>query len=171
MKATRLITAALLGIALTLPSHAATQNNNVEVSIDFGNPSNYTDIEIDGYAGTREQDIILDIVRSEFSRNAQLYLPNGYKMETRVDDIDLAGYHEPMYPQYDQIRIMKPIYPPRFKFSYAVTNKDGIIVREGNASLTDLNYLWRLALPSQRSQTAFYVRTLIKDWFRDELGK
>ena len=170
MKTMKLAIACMLAAAQYIPSSVAAQEQEAIVTIDFGNPSGFTDIEIGGFSGEKEHAIIFDLIRSEFEKSARSYLPNGYTLEIRVQDIDLAGYHEPFYPRYDDIRIMRSVYPPRFKFNYTVLDDDQIIVEQGSPTLTDLNYLWKITLPSQRNDTAFFVRSLVKDWARHDLG-
>ncbi len=170
MKTYHRAVAGLLSLTIGLAGLARSERENRDVSIDFGSPSGYTDIEIEGYSGDREQRIVLEAIRSEMEDQARLYLPIEYALEVRVDDIDLAGYYEPMYPKYDRVRIMRATYPPRFDFRFAVREAEGGVLLEGERSLADLNFLWRLDLPSRKQETAYYVRSLLKDWARSELA-
>ncbi|MBT5168258.1 MAG: hypothetical protein HOL92_07240 [Opitutales bacterium] len=68
----------MLAVALALASINASQRHDVTVSIDFGNPSGFTNIEIDGFSGEKEQSIIFDLLREAFEENASSYLPDGY---------------------------------------------------------------------------------------------
>jgi|TARA_B110000037_G_scaffold221299_1_gene291689 hypothetical protein len=170
MKTTKRVFAGLLTIALALSSVDAAQQRDVTVSIDFRNPSGFSDIEIDGFSGDKEQSIIFDLLRGEFKENAGTCLPDGYTLNVEIQDIDLAGYHEPLYPRFDGVRIMKSIYPPRLNFSYAILDDDQLIVEEGNSSLSNVSYLHGFSLSSRRNDTAYYVRSLIKDWGRQDLG-
>jgi|TARA_B110000495_G_scaffold203367_1_gene226745 hypothetical protein len=170
MKTTKRVFAGLLTIALALSSVDAAQQRDVTVSIDFRNPSGFSDIEIDGFSGDKEQSIIFDLLRGEFEENAGTCLPDGYTLNVEIQDIDLAGYHEPLYPRFDGVRIMKSIYPPRLNFSYAILDDDQLIVEEGNSSLSNVSYLHGFSLSSRRNDTAYYVRSLIKDWGRQDLG-
>jgi len=170
MKTTKRVFAGLLTIALALSSVDAAHQRDVTVSIDFGNPSGFSDIEIDGFSGDKEQSIIFDLLRGEFEENAGTYLPHGYTLNVKIQDIDLAGYHEPLYPRFDGVRIMKSIYPPRLNFCYAILDDDQLIVEEGNSSLSNVSYLHGFSLSSRRNDTAYYVRSLIKDWARQDLG-
>ena len=70
----------MLAVALALASINASQRHDVTVSIDFGNPSGFTDIEIDGFSGEKEQSIIFDLLCEEFGENAGSYLPDGYTL-------------------------------------------------------------------------------------------
>ena len=70
----------MLAVALALASINASQRHDVTVSIDFGNPSGFTNIEIDGFSGEKEQSIIFDLLREEFEENASSYLPDGYTL-------------------------------------------------------------------------------------------
>jgi hypothetical protein len=170
VKTTKLALAGFLAAALALSSIDAAQQHDVTVSVDFGNPSGFSDIEIDGFSGDKEQTIIFDLLRGEFEENAGTYLPDGYTLNVHIQDIDLAGYHEPLYPRFDGVRIMKSIYPPRLNFSYAILDDDQLIVEEGTSALSDLSYLHGFSLSSRRNDPAYYVRSLIKGWARQDLG-
>ena len=65
---------------------------------------------------------------------------------------------------------MKAIYPPRMVFSYRVTDASGDVVRKGDETLTDNNYLTtgRLTI---RSDMLRYDKALISDWYRKNFSR
>lgn len=65
---------------------------------------------------------------------------------------------------------MKSVYPPRLKFRHAILDDDQLIVEEGVSALTDLSYLHGISLSSRQNELAYYVRSLVKDCARQDLG-
>ena len=56
-------------------------------------------------------------------------------------DVDFAGDFEPWRgAQGDDIRIIKDIYPPDYKFTWSVTNAAGQVVKQGNEDLSDMDF-------------------------------
>ncbi len=162
--------AGIVAMALCLSATAKARDNSVDVSIDFGSPSEYTDIETGALTSQKDKHYVLDLIRDEFLDNANRYLPSGYTLEVNIQDIDLAGEYEFFYTRYDDTRIMRSVYPPRLKFSYLIRD-DEIIVEQGEESLIDLNYLWTATPLSQRNETAYYVKTLVADWLRSDIAR
>ncbi|GEM_PF-7029466 len=65
---------------------------------------------------------------------------------------------------------MKSVYSPRLKFRHPILDDDQLIVEEGVSALTDLSYLHGISLSSRRNEPAYYVRSLVKDCARQDLG-
>ena len=60
----------------------------------------------------------LEMLRRYLTEVADSYIPDGCKLTMTFTDIDLAGDFEPWRgPQADDIRIIRDIYPPNFKFA------------------------------------------------------
>jgi hypothetical protein len=83
-------------------------------------------------------------------------------------DIDLAGEYEPWRgPQFSDVRIVKSIYAPRFKFSYKVTDATGKTVKEGNEDIRDLAFDMRLTI--DRQDPLRFEKDILKDWIGSTL--
>ena len=87
----------------------------------------------------------------------------------RVTDVDLAGEFEPRRgPQFDRVRIMREIYPPRIDLEFRLTDSEGTVAREGRRQLRDPLYLARAVLGD--SDRLRYEKELLGEWLREELG-
>ena len=85
-----------------------------------------------------------------------------------VADIDLAGDYEPWRgPQCSDVRIVKSIYAPRFKFSFKVTDAAGKTVKEGTEDIRDLAFDMRLTL--DRQDPLRFEKDILKDWISSNL--
>ena len=89
-------------------------------------------------------------------------------LRIEVLDIDLAGRYEPWRSASQRVRILTDITWPRFKLRYAL-NQAGVTLREGEDTLTDLNYLRRTAAFSE-SDPLRYEKALLADWVRSVTG-
>jgi len=134
----------------------------------FDHPEKFTDIK-DSYTPTdKGQNSVLATIR-EFlvSRTASL-IPEGYKLRITFTDIDLAGDFEPWRgPRLDEVRIVRPIYPPAFKFSYVVTDPSGRVVRQGSENIRDLAFQTRVTVDP--SDPLRYEKDILDEWARTKL--
>jgi hypothetical protein len=82
---------------------------------------------------------------------------------------NLAGDYEPWRgPQFSDVRIVKSIYAPRFKFSFKVTDAAGKTVKEGNEDIRDLAFDMRLTL--DRQDPLRFEKDILKDWISSTLS-
>ena len=83
-----------------------------------------------------------------------------------ITDINLAGEYEPWRSiDFDDIRIVKSIYPPRITFTYELKDEEGNIIKSGEEKLVDMNFDWKIRI--NYSDDLFYDKAMITDWFRD----
>jgi hypothetical protein len=86
-----------------------------------------------------------------------------------VTQVDLAGDCEPWRgPQFERVRVYRDIYSPRIDLEFRVTDGEGRLVREGQRSLRDLNYLQRALL--RPGDPLRFEKDMLRDWFRDEFA-
>lgn len=131
-------------------------------------PEKFTDVR-DSYTGSDAgRDATLDQMREYFIDEANRFLPDGTKLFVSVTDVDLAGDFEPWRgPRWDDVRIVKDIYPPRISLSFRVTDASGQLVKEGKRDLRDLAFMMKLSV-GFRDDPLRNEKALIDDWFRDE---
>ena len=105
---------------------------------------------------------------SEYLRKrADHVLPPGQELQVMIDNIKLAGDYEPWRgPNWQDIRIMKDLYPPRIDLHYRLVAADGTIIREGAGKLRDMSYLQR-TVPFNTDPLR-YDKRLLDDWLRRE---
>ena len=101
---------------------------------------------------------------------AHQYLKEGQVLSVRFTDIDLAGGFEPWRGhQYNDIRIVKEIYPPRMDLEFKLTSAEGKIISEGKRQLRELGYLSRMVLPNNDPMR--FDKQMLEDWMRREFGR
>jgi len=114
------------------------------VEVVFDHPDKFTDIKDAYVASDKGEQAILDQIRDFIVDRASPMVPEGWKFRITFSDIDLAGEYEPWRgPQWDMVRIIKPVYPPAFRFTYAVTDRAGKVVRQGSEFFRDASFQFR----------------------------
>ena len=142
--------------------------NDGRVTVTFDQPDKFTDVK-SSYLGATDQGYLNELQRYiEYA--ARGYLADGQRLTVKFTDIDMAGDFEPGRPRLADVRVMKGIYVPRLKFSYAVTDAAGQTVKQGDENLTDMTYQSRFKT-SNSSDTLFYEKAMFADWMASTLRK
>ncbi len=99
---------------------------------------------------------------------AEKRLGPGERLDVTFLDIDRAGEYEPwLGPRYDDVRMMRDIYPPRVTLDFRRLDSSGAVVAEGRRQLTDAAYLSRASM-TRDSDPLRYEKRLLDDWLRRE---
>jgi len=156
----------ILGLAAAGALSAA-GNPAPRTVVVFDHPENFTDVK-DGYIPTdKGRDAILRTLRDFLVDRTESLVPKGDTLTITFTDIDLAGEFEPWHnPGYD-IRYLRAVYPPAFKFTYSVTDASGKAVRSGSENIRDINYQMRVTL--DLSDPLRYEKDILADWARSAL--
>src|ERR1035438_1157050 len=137
--------------------------------IVFDHPEKFTDIKDQVNPTDSGQQAILDRIREYLVSEVKPYIPDGCKLTITFTDIDLAGDFEPWHGgQWDHIRIVKPIYPPAFKFAWTVTNLTGKVIKQGKEDIRDLSFDMRLTV--NMDDPLRFEKDILKDWVGGNLG-
>jgi hypothetical protein len=155
-----------LAFALAGPLTAsATPQDHARVLVSYENPMGFTDFKDRMFPTTTVVEGYMDEFRRVIQRLAPGFLPTGQQLEITFLDIDMAGDFEPQRgPDAQDVRIIRAIYPPRLTFTYVVRDADGVTVREGRETLTDLSFQNTMAMP--RESTFLYEQELMRGWLR-----
>ena len=147
---------------------AADSPKPVRAEIVFDHPEKFTDVK-DGYMPTdKGRDGILEQLRRHLVSQADYYIPEGCKLSMTFTDIDLAGDFEPWRgPTWSDVRIVKSIYPPAFKFTWTVTNSAGKVVKQGTEDMRVLDFEMIITLDGQ--DPLRYEKAILDDWMRSNL--
>lgn len=145
------------------------KNKASRIEVIFKDPEKFTDAKDGHFGSDKGRSWILDEIKSYIETLGDRYLPAGQKLQLTFTDVDLAGDFEPWRtPPADDIRIVKDIYPPRFEFTYKITDeKTGSVVKEGSENIRDLSFMSRLVI--DRNDSLKYEKDMLKDWLRSEL--
>lgn len=166
MKTLRLLTS-ILGL-VAAGALCAGGNSAPRTEVIFDHPEKFTDVRDSSIATDKGRDAILENIRAFLVHRTESLIPEGYKLAITFTDIDLAGDYEPWRgAQYDDVRIVKSIYPPALKFTYAVTDPSGKVVRQGSEDIRDMNFQMRLTIDA--SDPLRYEKDILDEWARSKL--
>lgn len=177
MKTSRLLLGAALGVLSGLATHAAPTSPTApaprtiaRAEVMFFEPTKFTDVR-DSYMGDYTRTTYLDQIRDHLLEQAKYYVPEGHLLSVTFTDIDMAGDFEPWRgPRFDDIRVVKDIYPPRINLTFRVTDKEGNVVKEGKRELRDLAFLMKITT-TFRDDSVRHEKALIDDWLRSEFPR
>jgi hypothetical protein len=168
MKITTLFIAAFIAVTPMVKAAATKPAPVQRAEVVYVDPDKFTDVR-DSYTATDSgRDDLLDQIRDHILDQARRKLPDGYKLFMSVTDVDLAGDFEPWRgPRWDDIRIVKDIYPPRMVFSFRLTDPSGKVVKEGNRDLRDMTFMMKITM-AFRDDPLRHEKQMLDDWFADE---
>ncbi|MEO6076880.1 MAG: DUF3016 domain-containing protein [Dokdonella sp.] len=156
--------AACAPMAQRSPDTAPLENDNVTVQLV--NPDQFREIRQNrNYGDVRDGSWLVALQKYVVDR-AGRRLDAGQHLDVNITDIKRAGDFEPLRgPNFNDIRVVKDIYPPRIDLNYAIKDGSGSVIREGRDELTDLAFLRRIV--RNDTDPLRYEKRLIDEW----LGK
>ena len=157
---------ALAGAGVNRAFAFGTGDKAVRTTVTFSAPEKFTDVG-DRFHADSEREATLAELRSYLILRAGSYLALGQKLTITVTDVDLAGDFEPWRgSQYDDVRIVRDIYPPRIDLTFRLTDADGKVVKEGKRELRDLAFMMKLSI--DQNDPLRFEKNLLDDWLREE---
>ncbi|WP_438480799.1 DUF3016 domain-containing protein [Oleiharenicola lentus] len=138
-----------------------------DITVNFEQPDKFTDAA-DNLGGSTS-DYVLSSLSDHLKQVAPAYLKAGQKLSVTFNDIDLAGDIPPnMRAAGQDIRVIRPIFSPRQVIKFKLTDASGAVVKEGNRTLSNLNFQADAINPRSQSEPFFYDKQLLTDWLRNE---
>ena len=138
-----------------------------DVKITWQDPDKYTDVR----SATERTDKFQEHVQhdlGEVFNDLATKLPDGYHWDVTVTDIDLAGDISPWRRHgFNEVRVLKDLYPPKISFSYTLKDQNNQVVAEASENLLDASYLQRSVRGG--NQDFFYESRLLREWFGKKL--
>jgi hypothetical protein len=149
---------------------AAPAASTTRVNVIFDHPEKFTDVK-DSYIETEKgRDSILALFKEYLEQRAPRYLADGQTLTVTFTDIDLAGDFEPQRgPSFDDVRVIKDIYPPRLKFTYKLVDADGAVVKEGQENLVDMGFQM-MSNPVDAQDSLHYEKAMLDNWLHKQFG-
>lgn len=129
------------------------------VTVRFIDPRSYTDA---GSPTDGSRDATLAELRVYLENLGRIFLRPDQNLRIDILNVDLAGRDEIWRRSLSEVRVMRDITPPSFKFRYVLT-ENGKRTRSGEDELTDLFYQMNA---SARGRRHGYEKALLDDWFR-----
>lgn len=161
----RALFASLLAFAGSLAAAEPAESTRIEVT--WTDPSALTETkDAHGRGWNRGEAWLVDL-RKHLVRQADRVLPTGERLEVTFTDIKLAGSFEPWRgPRFDDVRIVKDIYPPRIDLRFTVKSADGSVLADGERTLRDPGFLTRSI--ANTSDPLRYEKRMLDEWVRRE---
>lgn len=149
---------------------AAQTPASTRVHVEWPDVATLSEIrEAHGRGGHRSEALLADL-RTYIVRAADRTLAPGDRLELTITDIKLAGAYEPgRGPQYDDVRVVKDIYPPRIDLRFTLTGPDGEVLASGERKLRDPAFLSRTL--ANGSDPLRHEKRLLDDWLRELAGE
>lgn len=141
------------------------------VSVDWTDPSQFTDIRYSGNRWEAAQGNWVVDLATYLQKQAGKKLTNGQQLHVTITDIRRAGMYEPgRGMNMDRVRIIKDIYPPRMTLTFTLKSADGQVLSEGERKLVDSAFLMG-ASPLSDTDPLRYEKRMLDDWIDKELGQ
>jgi hypothetical protein len=159
----------VLGLVSTGAALAAVRADKPKATIEvtFVAPEKFTDAKDDYIESERGRDALLNQLRDHLVSQGARFLTANQRLEIKVTEVDLAGDFEPWRgPNFQDVRIVKDIYPPRVNLEFRLVGADGKVLSEGKRELRDLSYLMTISLPT--SDPLRYDKEMLSNWLRRE---
>jgi len=168
---TRFLASAFLGLIAGGAMFAASAEKPASpVEVTFVNAEKFTDVKNDYMEDDRDREYILEQLKDHLLKRGAKYLTAGQRLEIKVTDVDLAGDFEPWRgPNYNDIRIVKDLYPPRATLEFRLVDADGKVVSEGKRQLRDMAFLMSVAMPT--SDPLRYDKEMLSNWLHSEFKR
>lgn len=131
------------------------------VSVQFVNPSKFTDFQIHGRDVNYTSGLFANSVQEELTPLMKSKYPNG-SLLLRFTDVDFAG----RYSIANNARTIRQGHPARMAFDFVLTDATGKVLAKGSTRLTDNSSLTSNRSDPRRRQLFYYERRVLNRWLR-----
>jgi hypothetical protein len=162
----------LLAAALTIAGPALGESSEAAdspVKVTWTNPQDFSDAKQSPGSSIHRptpEEWLTDLAK-HLRYRADRALPPGDRLEVTFTDVQRAGIYEPWRgPRWDDVRVIKDIYPPRIDLTFRLTDANGALVKEGKRELRDPAFLQRGI--ANRTDPLRFEKRMLDDWLRSE---
>jgi hypothetical protein len=138
------------------------------VQVRWADPATFTELR---YSRNRWEAQRGDWVRQladYLQERAGKRLAPGQRLDVELTDIKRAGDYEPWHGvQWNDVRVMRDIYPPRISLTFTLRGADGQVLDQGERKLIDSSYLFNSSI-GMSNDPLRYEKRLLDDWVRRE---
>ncbi len=139
-----------------------------EVKIEWQEPEKFTDIRPANDSRKAYRERVMKKFDGFFAEMAT-QLPEGYKWDVTVTDVDLAGDVDYFAGGAgNALRIVKDIYSPAIRFTHVLRDKHGEEVVSSEERLRDMSFMHNLRSTNQNEEFQ-YEKQMLQSWFKKEL--
>ena len=158
-----------LGLALAGVASAAEPQAPSRVQVTWTAPADFSESKT--YAGTglgrQSPDEWLGDLANHLRYRAERILPPDQHLQVTFTNVQLAGTYEPWRgPRWDDVRVIKNVYPPRIDLSFTLTDANGTVVKDGERELRDPSFMQRGIL--NETDPLRFEKRMLDDWVHRE---
>lgn len=156
----RIALIALIGATLPLQAEKATG----AILVNWVNPETYKDAHDSDNKSEKSLKLVLSDLEDHLKTRTAKRIPAGYTLTINVSALDLEGEFEPWRgAQYNDVRIVKDVYPARVELSYTLQDSAEYTLLSGEEKLSSLGDF----PPFNADTTRFaYTKELFDDFAR-----
>jgi DUF3016 family protein len=158
-----------LGFALAGAASADAPKADSRVQIDWTPPADFSEAKTYQGTGLGRQSPAewLGDLAKQVRYRAERVLPRDAHLHVTFTNVQLAGTYEPWRgPRWDDVRVIKNIYPPRIDLKFTLTDASGTTVKEGERQLRDPAFMQRGTL--NENDPLRFEKRMLDDWLRSE---
>lgn len=169
---TKLSLMVVLGLFSVGAAMAARQDKPAgTVEVTFVAPEKFADVKDDYMETEKGRDALLDQLKNHLVSTGGRYVKPDQRLEIKVTEVDLAGDFEPWRgPQFQDVRIVKDLYPPHVTLEFRLIGSDGKVISEGKRDLRNLGYLMTSS-PFPLSDPLRHDKEMLTNWLRQEFKR
>lgn len=160
-----------IGLAWVSAAAVAAAENATEsrVAVSWTNPADFSEAK-ESYGtglGRQPPDEWLGELAKHLRYRAERVLQQQERLEVTFTNVQRAGTYEPWRgPRFDDVRVIKDIYPPRIELTFTLTDSSGTVIKEGTRKLLDQSFLQRGRL--NETDPLRFEKRMLDDWLRSE---
>ncbi len=140
------------------------------VSVRWTDPAQFSELRFSGNPTEARRGNWVVELAEHLRASAAARLPAGERLEVTITDIKRAGEYEPGHGiQFNDVRVIRDLYPPRMTLTFTRTGADGAVLAEGERTLTDPGFLINASAVNSSDPLRF-EKQMIDQWLRRELA-
>lgn len=140
------------------------------VAVRWSDPAAFTELRYSGNTFEARRGNWVVEIAEHVRRSAERRLPAGERLDVEILDIRRAGNFEPWRGiQYDHVRFMTDLYPPRMTMRVRRLGRDGAVIDDREVALRDAAYLMGPGSGFDHDPLRF-EKHMIERWAQRALG-
>ena len=140
------------------------------VSVRWSDPAQFDEIRYRRGSRSLDDGAWIEKLARHLRKSAASRLAPGQTLDVTITNIDRAGDHEPWRgPWYQDIRVIRDIYPPRMTLDFSLRDANGQVISQGERKLSDVGFT--LGGSPIDSDPLRFEKRMIDAWLRRELGE
>ncbi|MCI4568456.1 DUF3016 domain-containing protein [Lysobacter sp. CFH 32150] len=140
------------------------------VSVRWNDPAQFTEIKYSHNRWEARRGNWVEQLAIYLRDRAQKRLPAGERLDVDILDVQRAGNYEPWRGiAFNDVRVIRDIYPPRITLSFKRIGANGQVIAQGERKLSDMGFLTG-STTVWNSDPLRYEKTMIDRWLVRELA-